>query len=218
MTTLSLGDGAVLEALFHRGSVGPAVVIAPGVPGGGGSMEGSVVTELTWAIARAGHSTIRFNFRGVGASTGELDVASLVDGEPASPRTLSTMAADLGEAIRRQRENSDDGPVAVVAFAFGVEVSLSLDLDEALARQVLVAPRAESFAVWSEAIARRREPVAVILPRGHLEDAQVDALEARGVDVRVVEGTDARLTRGLPGLGRAVASILTDERPTWIER
>jgi len=216
MTTLTLDDGSVLEALFHRGDRAPAVVIAPGVPGAGGIMEGPVVTELTWAIARVGHSTIRFNFRGVGASTGALEVLDLVDGEAVSARSLATMARDLEAAVTRQRENFEGEPIAVVAYAFGAEVALALDAP--IERLVLVAPRAESICVWSAAIALRRETVTVVLPRGLLDDAATEALAASGVDVRVVEGSDARLTRGLPALGRAVASLLTDDRPAWIER
>ena len=35
-------------------------------------METTLVAELAWALTRAGHATLRFNYRGVGASQGEI--------------------------------------------------------------------------------------------------------------------------------------------------
>lgn len=68
----SVGPGWALEGLFvpidppHRGGA----VIAPPHPLMGGSMESPVVTELAFACERAGRSSLRFNWRGVGASGG----------------------------------------------------------------------------------------------------------------------------------------------------
>lgn len=59
-----------LDALYHRGSREPACVLASPHPALGGSMTAPVIAELAWALTRAGHATLRFDYRGVGASQG----------------------------------------------------------------------------------------------------------------------------------------------------
>src|SRR6266478_5402156 len=59
-----------LDALYHRGTREPPCVIAAPHPALGGSMRSPVVAELAWALTRAGHPTMRFDYRGVGASRG----------------------------------------------------------------------------------------------------------------------------------------------------
>src|SRR5271166_3947152 len=68
----SLGAGAALEGLFLH-AAGPSrggAVVAPPHPLYGGSMENPVVSELAFVCARAGLASLRFNWRGVGASSG----------------------------------------------------------------------------------------------------------------------------------------------------
>ena len=59
-----------LDALYHRGTRDPPCAIAAPHPALGGSMVSPVVAELAWALTRAGHPTLRFDYRGVGASRG----------------------------------------------------------------------------------------------------------------------------------------------------
>src|SRR5437667_10633847 len=59
-----------LDALYHRGKRDPACAIASPHPALGGSMIAPVIAELAWALTRAGHATMRFNYRGVGSSRG----------------------------------------------------------------------------------------------------------------------------------------------------
>src|SRR3989454_11469382 len=59
-----------LDALYHRGTREPPCAIAAPHPALGGSMLSPVVAELAWALTRAGHPTLRFDYRGVGASRG----------------------------------------------------------------------------------------------------------------------------------------------------
>src|SRR5512141_1366808 len=59
-----------LDALYHRGTREPPCAIAAPHPALGGSMISPVVAELAWALTRGGHPTMRFDYRGVGASRG----------------------------------------------------------------------------------------------------------------------------------------------------
>src|SRR6267142_6952168 len=59
-----------LDALYHRGTREPPCAIAAPHPALGGSMLSPVVAELAWALTRAGHPTMRFDYRGVGSSRG----------------------------------------------------------------------------------------------------------------------------------------------------
>ena len=69
--TIAVPEGPVLEGLQLpvQGSLGGAV-IAPPHPLYGGSMESPVVSEIALACEHAGLDSLRFNWRGVGASQG----------------------------------------------------------------------------------------------------------------------------------------------------
>jgi hypothetical protein len=60
----------VLEGLSHRGDKRPPLLVVPPPPDEGGSMDHVVCAELAWAATQAGHPSLRFNFKGVGASQG----------------------------------------------------------------------------------------------------------------------------------------------------
>jgi alpha/beta superfamily hydrolase len=65
-------EGGDLEGIFVAGALPETggAVIAPPHPLYGGSMESPVVSELAYACARVGLASLRFNWRGVGASAG----------------------------------------------------------------------------------------------------------------------------------------------------
>src|SRR5438105_9939041 len=68
--TVRVGELA-LDALYHRGTREPPCLLASPHPALGGSMTATVIAELAWALTRAGHPTLRFDYRGVGGSQGE---------------------------------------------------------------------------------------------------------------------------------------------------
>ena len=90
----------VLEGLSHRGTRAPPLLIVPPPPGQGG-MDNAVCAELAWAATRGGHPTLRFNFRGVGAS-------------PGRPGGRPAQVQDVEAALRALEENA--GTVAGLAL------------------------------------------------------------------------------------------------------
>ncbi len=66
-------DQMMLEGLFSRGNTGKGVVITHPHPLYGGDMRNMVVETIAQAFQKKGHATLRFNFRGVGRSTGAYD-------------------------------------------------------------------------------------------------------------------------------------------------
>lgn len=61
---------ALIEGLLARGSAPEAVVVTHPHPLYGGDMRSGVVEAAVRAYHRRGYTTLRFNFRGVGRSTG----------------------------------------------------------------------------------------------------------------------------------------------------
>jgi alpha/beta superfamily hydrolase len=183
------GGGLVLEALYHRGVRRPALLVCPPT-GPGGGMDAAPVAELAWAAARAGHASLRFQHRGVGASQGEVDPGR--EGE------------DAEAALRHLTETA--GPrVAVAALGPGAATALALArAHPELERVALVAPAAPLAALPPAA------RILVVLPeeRAAEADGLVAPLGPRG-RVEVVAGADALFRSGLPQVGRAVLDWIT---------
>ncbi|MGC1342765.1 MAG: CocE/NonD family hydrolase, partial [Candidatus Binataceae bacterium] len=79
-------DDLTLEGLLarpERSGASPGAVICHPHPMYGGSMNNNVVEAIIAAMWRRGYATLRFNFRGVGASEGEYDGG---EGEAADAR------------------------------------------------------------------------------------------------------------------------------------
>lgn len=108
-TVFPSGD-RILEALSHRGDKCPPLLIVPPPPAQGGSMDHVLGAELAWAASQGGHSTLRFNFSGVGASQGE-------------PGTLEQLAQDAAAALEVLRENTAASRVAVAALGGSLAVA-----------------------------------------------------------------------------------------------
>ncbi len=122
--------GEALEGLFIAGET-PAsggAVIAPPHPLYGGSMDSPVVSELAWACTKAGLASLRFNWRGVGASVGE------PSGE------LDVGAADFAAALLHMARTVS-GPLLAAGYSFGAGAALRAAAGQPrVSRLLLVAP------------------------------------------------------------------------------
>jgi uncharacterized protein len=132
MITIALRapEEGVLEGVYQAGQPGrPAgSVIAPPHPLYGGSMDSPVVSEIAWASARAGIAAVRFNWRGVGASTG------LASGDPRDAD------ADFAAALAHVAETVP-GKVVACGYSFGAAAAVRAALlHPRIGRVLLVAP------------------------------------------------------------------------------
>lgn len=116
-----------LEGLLHLSSGPDAVVITHPHPLYGGEMDNPVVSTLAGVYQRLGYTTLRFNFRGVGASGGRYDDGR---GEQDDVRGAAAYLTGLGRT-----------PTDLAGYSFGAWINLRLDPPvAAVRRQLLVAP------------------------------------------------------------------------------
>ena len=104
-----------------------AVVVTHPHPLYGGDLDNPVVAVLADAYRRQGYTTLRFNFRGVGASGGHYADGR---GEQDDVRIAAAYLAGLGKAV-----------TDLAGYSFGAWVNLSLNPPlPAIRRQLVVAP------------------------------------------------------------------------------
>jgi alpha/beta superfamily hydrolase len=107
--------GLTLEGLLaHGGGSPPAAVVCHPHPSYGGSMFNSVVEAILAAMWQLGYATLRFNFRGVGASEGEHDRGM---GE------VDDAAAAMAFILAQPGVRKDNAVMA--GYSFGAMVALS---------------------------------------------------------------------------------------------
>lgn len=129
--TFRSGD-LTLEGMLARPEpigASPGAVICHPHPMYGGSMDNNVVEAIIAAMWRRGYATLRFNFRGVGASEGEYDGG---EGEAADARAAVEFLAAQPDIDRRT--------IALAGYSFGAAVALRAGLgDSRVARVIAVA-------------------------------------------------------------------------------
>jgi alpha/beta superfamily hydrolase len=95
-----------LDGIYLRGGA-PGLLIVPSLPQRGGSMSNPVLSELAYAAAYSGAASLRFDYRGVGASEGEQ-----VSG-------AEEAAEDLGAALDFLLETAGGEDAVVAAYGSG---------------------------------------------------------------------------------------------------
>lgn len=105
------GPGGVIEALRDEPGAGLArrgiAVIAHPHPLFGGTMENKVVQTMARAFVQSGWVSIRFNFRGVGATEGVHDEGH----------------GELDDMLALVASEAPEGPLALAGFSFGAFVA-----------------------------------------------------------------------------------------------
>jgi hypothetical protein len=123
------GDLTLEGLLANPGGGAPAAVVCHPHPMYGGSMYNNVVEAILAAMWRAGYATLRFNFRGVGASEGEHE-----GGPGEVDDALAAMSFILAQpGVRKEG-------AAMTGYSFGAMVALSAGYERAeIARVIAVA-------------------------------------------------------------------------------
>jgi len=143
------------ERLFIEGPAGAleAIVEETAVPGSsyavvchphplfGGTMDNKVVTTVARALHETGIPTLRFNFRGVGASAGAFDEGV---GETAD--------ADAVASWGRERWPGRD--LVIAGFSFGAYVAMRLALQRVPRYLITIAPALQRFDAFGMAVPR----------------------------------------------------------------
>jgi alpha/beta superfamily hydrolase len=173
-------------------------VIAPPHPLYGGSMDAPVVNELAHACDRAGIATLRFNWRGVGASAGT------PSGE------AGDADADYGASLEQIAETVP-GPLVACGYSFGAAAAVRCTAREPrVTHRVLVAPPPSMI----DADALERFPGRTLILVGEQDVlAPADALAALAAEcerlvLAVVPEADHFFAFGLAEIGRRTARFL----------
>ena len=201
------GAGNIEVASTFPESPKAVAVVAHPHPLFGGTMDNKVVTTLARAFAEAGAATLRFNFRGVGATEGTHDEGR---GE----------ADDMLRVVDYAREAFGELPLVLAGFSFGGAVAVRASAEADVAQLVLVAPAFRRLTGEGLGAAPdpadpqlgaegRHTPVNTLVVHGDKDETVVlqDSLDwaaLREVPVVVVPGADHFFHRKLHILREAV--------------
>jgi uncharacterized protein len=115
-----------LEAILKEpsgGRRGAALVCHPH-PMGGGTMHNKVVFRIATGLLDAGLATLRFNFRGVGASTGTH--AEVEGGKE-----------DVRDALAYLKEQYPDDDITLAGFSFGSRTGMEVGMTDDLVMRLI---------------------------------------------------------------------------------
>ena len=172
------GQVGQLESILKepRGEAKGVALVCHPHPLGGGTMHNKVVFRTAAGLLDAGLITLRFNFRGVGASDGEHD------GEKERE--------DVKDALNYLSENYPDQPITLAGFSFGSRMGTEVGLtDERVVRMISVGTPVDKYNDF-DYLVNLRKPILFV----HGDRDEFGALENVEKLVEKVAGnTDAEL-------------------------
>jgi uncharacterized protein len=192
------GPAGNIECLLDRPTHGTPrglVVLCHPHPQFGGTMNNKVVQTLARAFVQLGYASLRFNFRGIGASAGQWD-----EGRGEIDDALAVI-----EARRVPRL-----PLVVGGFSFGAYVASQaaarLAASAPAERVVLVAPAVQSFEVAAV-------PSGTLVVHGEVDDvvpltAVLDWARPQSLPITVLPGAGHFFHGNLPVLKQIVTAAL----------
>ncbi len=193
-------DGLALEGVFVPGedADAPGAVIAPPHPLYGGSMDSPVLEEVAWALRRAGCASLRFNWRGVGASGG------------ATSGEARDADADYAAALEHLEETVS-GPLIGAGYSFGAATAVRVAAPHSRVRRLLLV--APPPALLDTATLEDFGGPVLILTGTHDEFAPPTALDALVSgrprhQLHVIADADHFFGVGLAEIGRSVSAWL----------
>lgn len=173
-------------------------VIAPPHPLYGGSMDSPVVTEIAYACERAGLASLRFNWRGVGASGGD------VTGE------LSAGVADYAASLD-WIEDTVPGSVTACGYSFGAATAVRAALGRARVRSLLLVAPPPAL-LDRDALSGFRGRVGVVVgDRDSLASvAELEAIVAAlpSAELEVIPAADHFFMTALTVVGQVTRALL----------
>jgi alpha/beta superfamily hydrolase len=196
--TLIESAGACLEGLSHRGEKRPGLLICPPHPARGSSMDSPVCAEIAFAASQLGHPTLRFNYRGAGASQGLLkdDLAGCAD--------------DAAAALQALAQNVGHREIVVAGYDFGAQVAIELANRVGDIKAVaIVAPATEEydFSALTRLSARGLVVVGELDPASD-RLALAELCQSAGDELVVIEEADHVFSRGLSAMGKTIAAFV----------
>ena len=193
-------EGIALDGLYVAGSDPDAggVVIAPPHPLYGGSMDSPVVSEIAWACARAGLASLRFNWRGVGASGG------------ISSGAAEDARADYAAALE-QLGSTVPGRLLAAGYSFGAAAAVSAAASDPCVRGLILLAPPPALLDRTALEARPLDVLVItgehdaVAPTAALETIAHELPSARFV---MIEAADHFFGAGLTDVGAAITKWL----------
>lgn len=158
-------------------------------------MDNHVVIAVCGAFARAGATTLRFNFRGTGASRGAFDGGK---GE----------ARDAAAAATFLRAVTGSQPLILAGYSFGAMVAAAAAADIAPAAVALISPpRGGPYGLLPAGV-----PVLAVTGSGDsiAPPESLAALAAAGARTAVFSGVDHGWWPGAEELAEAIVSVASE--------
>lgn len=192
--TLAVGGSVTLDARVSVPSAARAgVVLCHPHPLYGGDMDSHVVLRMAEACAARNLATLRFNFRGVGASTGKHD-----DGRGEQ----DDVRAALAELRRRLPAGA---AVALAGYSFGAAVAAAVAGGAPVAGLALIAPPVRIVPLTPPAV---NGPFLIVIGADdqYCSPAALETVRdaAPRVTITVIDGADHFFFGALDAVGAAV--------------